>query len=167
MTLLRPDTAELRFHQFDSLRSKSPGSATRQSAGSLSSESLSLRRQAAVPAVALLEVLDGRGEVLLAEVGPENGGDVQLGVGGLPEQEVGDAHLAGGADHQVELRKMSGIEAAADRFLIDGLLAGGDGLGDSVDDLLPAAVIEREGQLEAGVALQALDGLGEFTLNRL
>src|SRR3569832_1995488 len=110
-----------------------------------------LRGQTAEAAVAVLEILDGRGEMLFAEVGPEDGSHEQLGIGGLPEKEVGDAHLAGGADHQVEFGKMGGVEPAADRVLVDVLLAGGRGLRRGGDERLAAAVVESEGQLQAGV----------------
>src|SRR5215204_3144282 len=51
--------------------------------------------------LALLVVTDGAEERLPVEVRPEDGGDVQLRVGDLPEHEVGDAVLAGGTDEEV------------------------------------------------------------------
>ena len=40
-------------------------------------------------------------EVGFAEVGPENRGEVEFGVGNLPEEEVGDALFAARAYQQV------------------------------------------------------------------
>jgi len=57
--------------------------------------------QAAETAVAALVVGDGLEKMSAAEVGPEAISDVDLRVGDLPEEEVGDALLAGGADDQV------------------------------------------------------------------
>ena len=46
-----------------------------------------------------------------AEVGPEAVGDEDLGVGDLPEQEVRDALLARGADDEVGVGHVRGVEA--------------------------------------------------------
>ena len=54
--------------------------------------------EAAVAAFAALVVFDGFEEVGAAEVGPVAFGDEDFGVGDLPEEEVGDALLAAGAD---------------------------------------------------------------------
>src|SRR6185503_20708565 len=53
-------------------------------------------------------------EILAAEVGPEGAREVELGVGRLPEEEVGDAELAAGADDEVERRQIAGREQAAE-----------------------------------------------------
>src|SRR5262245_60800335 len=55
----------------------------------------------AVAALALLIIDDGLQELSLAEVRPERLGHPDLGVGDLPEQEVADAQLTGGANQQV------------------------------------------------------------------
>src|SRR4030095_8274428 len=52
-------------------------------------------------AIALLKVGDRPVEVGGAEVGPQDRRDPQLGVGDLPQQEVGDAHLAAGANQGI------------------------------------------------------------------
>src|SRR6185503_6682149 len=54
--------------------------------------------EAAEAAVAALVVGDGLEQMDAAKVGPETIGDKYLCVGDLPEQEVGDALLAAGAD---------------------------------------------------------------------
>src|SRR5262249_19212415 len=48
-----------------------------------------------------LVVGDGPVEMSRAEVGPEGGRHPQLGVGDLPQQEVGDPHLPARANEQV------------------------------------------------------------------
>ena len=83
--------------------------------------------------------------------GPERGGDVELGADALPEQEVGDAGLARRADHEVDRRELRRVEVAADGVLVDdvGLLASDRTR--RMDELLPAAVVERHGEVETGV----------------
>src|SRR5580698_1514600 len=100
--------------------------------------------EAADPA---LEVDDRLVEVTPAHVGPEDLGEDQLAVGQLPEQEVRDAGLARGANDQVGVGHVGKVEVAPDRLLVD--LVGRDALGGDgphgVDDLGPAAVVERHG----------------------
>ena len=47
------------------------------------------------------------------EIGPEHVGEQQFGIGRLPEQEIGEALLAGGADDQVERRQVARCRARA------------------------------------------------------
>ena len=70
--------------------------------------------EAAEAALAVLVVGDGFEEVEAAEVGPEAVGDEDLGVGDLPEEEVGDALLAGGADDEVGVGHVGGVEGVGD-----------------------------------------------------
>ena len=60
-----------------------------------------------------LELGDGGVEVPLAEVGPEGVEEHELGVGGLPREEVRGPVLARGADHQVHVRHVGGVEPEA------------------------------------------------------
>ena len=120
---------------------------------------------------------DGFEEMKAAEVGPEAVGNEDLGVGDLPEEEVGDALLAGGADHEVGVGHVRGVEGAGDAGLVEGLEGAGAeevvdgaaavvGLGgevgedaaDGVDDLGAGAVVEREGKGGAGVFGGGLGG---------
>ena len=55
----------------------------------------------------------------LVEIGPERVDEQQFGIGRLPEQEVGQALLARGADQQVERRQAGGVERGLDRCLVD------------------------------------------------
>src|SRR5664280_46032 len=60
-------------------------------------------RDAAVPALALLELGERLEEVPGPEIGPEHGRHVDLGVRDLPEQVVRDAHLAARADEEIRV----------------------------------------------------------------
>ena len=62
---------------------------------------------------------DGFEEMEAVEVGPEAIGDVDLGVGDLPEEEVGDALLAGGTDDEIGVGHVAGIEGAGDSGLVE------------------------------------------------
>src|SRR6266852_237336 len=59
------------------------------------------------------------------EVGPETVGDEDLGVGDLPEEEVGDALLAGGADDEVRVGHVARVELAGDACLVEGFEGAG------------------------------------------
>src|SRR5579863_23884 len=60
-----------------------------------------LRAHEPETAFALLVARDGRVEVRRAEIGPENVGEVQLGIGEPVEKEVRNAALAARADDQI------------------------------------------------------------------
>ncbi len=77
--------------------------------------------EAAEAAFAALVGGDGFEEMEAAEVGPEAIGDEDLGVGDLPEEEVGDALLAGGADDEVGVGHVAGVEGAGDAWTRRGL----------------------------------------------
>src|SRR5690606_20832225 len=71
--------------------------------------------------LALLEVFQRANELRLPESGPEGLGDVELGVGDLPEEEVRHAHLAAGADQQVGIGKVVRAEVGGHGALVDRL----------------------------------------------
>ena len=56
---------------------------------------------------------------LAVEVRPEHRREPELRVGGLPQQEVGGALLAAGADQQVGVGHVGVVEAARDLLLVD------------------------------------------------
>ena len=62
---------------------------------------------------------EGGVEGVGSELRPEQVGEVQLGVLGLPDQEVADALLAAGPDQEVERREADGVEACLDGVLVD------------------------------------------------
>ena len=74
---------------------------------------------AAVPALALLELRDRLEEVAGPEVGPEDGRHVDLGVRDLPEEVVRDAHLAARPDEEVRVGQPGRVELGFDRGLVD------------------------------------------------
>ena len=92
-----------------------------------------------------------------AEVGPQRVGEDELGVRSLPEHEVRDPPLPGGADQQVDVTKLGGVEPLRERVLVDGVRR------DAVDDqparrlheLGAAAVVEGDPQVE-GVEIRGL-----------
>src|SRR5258706_15452816 len=66
----------------------------------------------AEPALATREHLDGVEQVFAREIGPEDVGEVELGVGRLDEEEIAEALLAARADHEVDVRKGGGGKVA-------------------------------------------------------
>src|SRR5262245_21686623 len=73
----------------------------------------------AVAPVAAVELAHRVAQALLVEVRPQRLGEYQLGVGRLPQQEVGQALLAGGADQQVGIGNVDGLQVARVARLID------------------------------------------------
>src|SRR5688572_28473476 len=69
--------------------------------------------------LAALKLQDSGEQIAAREVGPHHGNDVQLRVRELPEHEVRDALLAGGANQQVRVGASVGVEMRAERVLID------------------------------------------------
>src|SRR5690606_4428051 len=116
-------------------------------------------RGSAVAAVPGGVDLAGVPEVPAVEVGPEGVQEDELGVGRLPEQEVGEPLLAGGADEQVDVGDVGGVQPGGERVLVhlgrvDPAL--GDVLGQpggGVGDLRAAPVVDAELQGERGVVL--------------
>src|SRR5215208_162097 len=113
------------------------------------STALGLLDSAAAP-VAAREGSDGSAELLGGEVRPERIRDVELGVGDLPEQEVRDPQLPAGADHEVHLRCLWCVEVGGEGGLVDlfRLYATLHHASGGVHDLRPAAVVERDVDLE-------------------
>src|SRR5947208_966275 len=69
--------------------------------------------------IAPLVVEDRPEQVAARHVGPEDGGDVQLGIGELPKQEVRQPVLAGGANQQIGVAPGRGVQLLAQRFFPD------------------------------------------------
>ena len=117
------------------------------------------RRHLAEATLARLELLDRRAQVLGAVVGPIDVLEDQLGVGALPEQEVGQPPLVAGADDQVGRRRRrrwkAGARRAASSRSAGAGLAARHRLGEAarrVGDVGAAAVVEGDLQVEAVVA---------------
>ena len=50
-----------------------------------------------------MKLADGDGEVIAIEVRPHPIGEIELGIGALPQQEIGEPLLAAGADQQIDV----------------------------------------------------------------
>src|SRR5437660_5120313 len=70
----------------------------------------------AVPALVLAHRVE---QVFSPEVGPEGGGEHELAVGELPQEEVGDPELPRGADDQVRVRNVGQVQAGPDGTFVD------------------------------------------------
>ena len=95
--------------------------------------------------------LEERGvERLRPEVRPQHLGRVELGVGGLPDQEVRQALLAAGPDDEVGVGQAGGVEggrrSSASSIVSAGDAARRDQAPDRVDELGPAGVVEGDVQ---------------------
>src|SRR5204862_7021872 len=69
--------------------------------------------------LARLVRLDGGVELASIEIRPQPFGEIELGVRGFPEQEVGEAELAAGANHQIRRRQHGRAQMLLHGFLID------------------------------------------------
>src|SRR5438874_5542766 len=76
-------------------------------------------RDPAEPPVPSLVVEDGLEQVTPRDVGPEDRRDVQLGVGELPQQEIGEPAFTGRPDQQVRVAPGRRVELGANRVLVD------------------------------------------------
>ena len=113
------------------------------------------------------------GERYFVEIRPEHIGDVQLGVGQLPEQEVADALFAAGANQQVRINLPGSEELIGKLVLIDGTwleLTAGHTLRQQpsgAHQLPPAAVIGAYVEVNAGVMSGATSGISDQLLQPL
>src|SRR6266571_2086256 len=100
-------------------------------------------RDPAEPPVPPLIVEDGLEQVTPRDVGPEDRRDVQLGVGELPQQEIGEPAFTGRPDQQVRVAPGRRVELGANGVLVDVL--------ESLDALehLFGKQARRPGQLSA------------------
>jgi len=73
------------------------------------------------PPLPTLELGDRRHQVLAGKVGPVDVDEAELGVRRLPQQEVGEPLLAGGADQEVGIREVAGVQEAGEGALVDGM----------------------------------------------
>jgi hypothetical protein len=98
------------------------------------------------------EVVDGGAQLVGVEVGPGDVGEVELGVGGLEQQEVAQPPLAAGANDQIGVGRPRRPHVLAQRLFADGVgleLARGDALGDAagrLGDVFARAVGDSEPQ---------------------
>src|SRR5665213_2053000 len=115
----------------------------------------------AIAPVALAERLHGLSQVLRAIVGPKHVLEDQLGIGRLPEQEVGQPLFAAGADDQVGRQGLRGGQRRLEGRLVDSrgvhpaIAYGHRQLARRVGDVGAAAIVEGDLQQEAVVVLRA------------
>src|SRR6266581_826396 len=105
-------------------------------------------------------------EVGIGEVGPERLGAVELGVRRLPQQEVAESHFTGGAHHQVRIGQAPRVEVARQRGILELAQVGAllSQFSDRVDDLLPAAVVDRDVEYRPGADPRSLARLPHLVL---
>src|SRR4051812_45772973 len=96
------------------------------------------------PALAGAVLLQRRLERLAGEVGPQLVAEDELGIGGLPEQVVGQPLLAAGADHEVRVVHLGGVQELGEGLLAASLVARR-----RVEDLGPRPVVEGDEQRDA------------------
>ena len=110
-------------------------------------------------------------ELGFAEIGPEGGGDDEFGVGDLPEEKIADAHFAAGADEQIGIGNVAGVEMLGKGLLRDvgGVeFAGFDFFRDAADgvhDLGATTVAESHNERQAVVFRERLNGFAEMVLD--
>ena len=106
-------------------------------------------RNGAEAALAPMEFADRGGEVVGIEVRPHPVGEVELGIGALPQQEVREALLAAGADQQIDVaamaRRVAGDEAAE---ALARELGAAIERGRRVQDGVARRVVERDAQMQ-------------------
>ena len=95
------------------------------------------------------------------EVGPEHLAEHQLAVRQFPQQEIGDAVLARGADHQVRVGHLRFVEVPGDDLLGDLFCRGAriDDATHGIDQFSPTAVVEGDRECESRVVLRELERL--------
>src|SRR5947208_4052668 len=110
------------------------------------------RLAAAEAAPAAGVVVEGVTELILAKVGPERVYEDELRVGELPQEEVGDPQLAGGADEQIGVGHLGRVQIRRERLLVD-LAAACDRAIRGVDELRAAPVVEGDPEVQPTVVL--------------
>jgi len=140
------------------------GHALRRPAGLLGVQRLPRGAQRTKAAVALLEILDGRLEILWTELRPHHVGEIQLGVRALPQQEVAEPPLTTGADDEVHIASRTRIVLATEgaaEVLARHLFAGGRHSLRGAQNLVARGVVDREPHVQRGAVRRLLFGLAE------
>src|ERR1700761_5544499 len=106
-------------------------------------------------------VIDRALQTDLIEVRPQGFGEIQLGIGQLPQQEIADAELAAGTDEQIQRRQVRQGHPMAEQGFVDIVRADFTacdrfaGLACSLHDVPATAVIDRYVQLQPRVGCRA------------
>ena len=105
--------------------------------------------------------MNGSEEVVSSEFRPQPVCEVQLAVGKLPQEKIGDPEFTRCANHQVGIWHLDVVEMAADRLLGD-LVRVHSGAGNGtnrVDNLGSSSIVERDRESEFSVAFGEFGGL--------
>jgi len=108
-------------------------------------------------ALAMGEGEDRLLELFAIEVGPQHRREIEFRIGQLPDQEIGDALLATGADEQVRFGQIVQAEPFGQAFGCDLVRRQGTGLNvcgqlpGGLGDVPAPAVVGGDIELEAGV----------------
>ncbi len=111
--------------------------------------------------------VEGLSHFFGAEVRPEGWGEVELRIGGLPQQKVADTQFSAGADDEVRVGQAVGEQATGEGgfvYVVGSDIIPQQGSG-RFKDLFAASVVERDAESDAGVVLRhvndAVDGGGD------
>ena len=88
------------------------------------------------------------------KIGPKLVGKIQFGIGGLPEQEIGDAKIAARTDDHIGIAAFGGIQGIGYILLGDGGLSVGNEAIEGVRQFGAASVVECYVNYEIGVGIQ-------------
>ena len=114
----------------------------------------------------------GDGEVVGVEVRPHPVGEVELGIGALPQQEIGQALLAAGADEQIDVAALSSpahrLTSWLNRSRVISVRLSKAAAG--AQDRVARRVVERDAQVQAlamrGVRFRSRDLVARPSGNR-
>ena len=130
------------------------------------------RAQSAVAPLALLEIDQRLEQPRARKIRPQRFGDVNFGVGDLPEQKIAHAHFAARADQQIGIGQSGGIEMIGDGLLVRAesrksvranVIEHGV---ERVGQLGAPAVIQRHHELHARIARRQAHRVGDVLAHR-
>src|SRR5581483_10821252 len=118
-------------------------------------------------ALALTIAVQGREQVLPPKIGPERRGGIVLAVGGLPQEEIADAHLTRRSNDQIGIWQISGIEIRGQQLFGDSLRAMPicDDLPDGIHQFGPSTVVKAYVQANTSIVTGQLDRVPNGLLN--
>src|SRR5271163_1730810 len=108
--------------------------------------------ESAEPTLARRILIERGDESRVVEIRPQDRQEDEFGIGRLPEQEIRQPHLAGGADYEIGIGKSGRVEPVGqivlpDRLGVEAPVTNVDRKAPRrLDDLLPGAIIESHRQ---------------------
>jgi hypothetical protein len=116
----------------------------------------------AAGAFAAVELVQGGAEIGDGEIGPAFGQENEFGEGALPEEEVGEALLASGADEQIDFRRAPSVDFREDPAEGVGREFGGFiEFARGVEDGLTSGVVDGQADVEARATHGDRFGVGD------